>query len=41
MSLSLQSILGAEALAAFEIPGVVARGLPPVSLIRHVERRRP
>ena len=28
MSLSLQSILGAEALAAFEIPGVVARGLP-------------
>ena len=28
MSLSLQSILGAEALAAFEIPGVVARRLP-------------
>ena len=28
MSLSLQSILGAEALAAFEAPGAVARGLP-------------
>ena len=28
MSLSLQSILGAEALAAFEAPGPVARGLP-------------
>ena len=28
MSLSLQSILGAEALAAFDAPGPVARGLP-------------
>ena len=28
MKLSLQSILGAEALAAFETPGAVARGLP-------------
>ena len=28
MSLTLQSILGAEALAAFETPGPVARGLP-------------
>ena len=28
MSLSLQSILGEEALAAFEAPGAVARGLP-------------
>ena len=27
MSLSLQSILGAEALAAFEAPGPVARSL--------------
>ena len=28
MSLSLQTILGAEALDAFEAPGPVARGLP-------------
>ena len=43
MSLSLQSILGAEALAAFEIPGVVARGaagrgLHQRSLLRARER---